>query len=256
MRRFFLPTDEILKDNPTIIGSEAHHVIHVLRYRPGDRIGVLDGAGNEGEAIISHISSDTAELSMVCRHESSTESPIRIIVAQALLKESKMDTILRQVIELGSAIWMPFLSDRSVPVLQGRQLVKRKERWDSIAREALKQCRRTILPEILAPLSFDQMMAACHKDCDLKIVFWENETRPCPFDMPLKAGSTIAIVFGPEGGFSPSEIENLKDNGFITASLGPRILRAETACVVGCALVQYMFGDMGQIIVDKKSKID
>ncbi len=256
MRRFFLPGHDIIKDHPTMTGAEAHHAIHVLRCRPGDKIGVLDGAGNEAEAVINRILPDSLQLSVTARLKSNTESSLRIVVAQALLKESKMDAIFRQVIELGAAVWMPFVSDRSVPVLGTRQLIQRKERWESIARESLKQCQRNRLPEIVSPLPFSEMMSACHQTCDHKIVFWEKETNPCSADMAMKSGNTIAVVFGPEGGFSPKEIENMQLNGFITASLGPRILRAETACVVGCALIQYFFGDMGQNVVDNKTKID
>ncbi len=245
MHRFFLSSDEIGREFPVITGSEAHHLTRVLRCRVGDEIIVLDGVGKEGRAVITRILSDAVHLRVLERFSSGTESPIRMFVAQALLKESKMDEILPRITELGAVAWIPFFSERSVPVPKEKRLENRKKRWEAIARESLKQCRRTVLPEIHAPVSFEGMISAS-LECGQKIVCYENESLPLVSDNRCgQENKSVFVAFGPEGGFSPSEIRRLTENGFRTVSLGPRILRAQTACVAGCALIQYVYGDMG-----------
>ena len=169
------------------------------------------------------------------------------MVAQAFLKEKKMDDLVRKLCELGVAKWIPFFSQRSIARPDASRLAGRTRRWYRIATEALKQCRRADLPEIAGALSFEEVLDFS-KTCDLNIVFWENESTPLHRGIKSNEKNsirTILLMLGPEGGFTREEIEMAERSGFVVAGLGPRILRAETATLAACAIVQYLFGDMG-----------
>ena len=247
MRHFFTDPSLTLNSLVTIRKSDAHHIKNVLRLKPGDRIKLLDGAGFEYEAVIRIMSAAKVDVEILSRDRAALQSGAQIIVAQAFLKEKKMDDLVRKLCELGVAKWIPFFSQRSIPRPDASRLAGRRRRWHRIAAEALKQCRRVDLPEIAAALSFDEVLDYS-KTCDLKIVFWENEPTPLPRSIELNEKNSfkkILLMLGPEGGFTRAEIELAQRSGFVVAGLGPRILRAETATLAAVTLAQYIFGDMG-----------
>jgi 16S rRNA (uracil1498-N3)-methyltransferase len=252
MRYFFIDSLEPEDAVFSITGPDARHIRTVLRLKPGDKIGLFDGKGFECEAEIVDFSPGKVTASLIRRFPSTAESPIQITVAQGFLKERKMDGLVRQLSEIGIAKWMPFIAERSVPVPDKKQLATRVKRWEKIAREAVKQCRRGRIMKIGDTASFSQVLNLAG-DCDLKIAFWENESRPLQSIPPQSSVQTVFTLIGPEGGFTRREIEIAKDHGFITAGLGPRILRAETAAVAASVLLQYLFGDMSQKYLDKKT---
>ena len=246
MRYFFIEQSEVNNQTPVISGSDAKHVKNVLRLKPGDKIGLFDGNGFEYEARIVTLLPDSIKVSILSRSPSLAESPVQITVAQALLKDRKMDGLIRQLTELGISKWVPFIAKRSVPRPDTRQLAARMERWNKIAREALKQSRRGHVTETCEILSFENVLK--YGDMfDLKITFWEKESRSVKsvFSQSGTCVKTILVMIGPEGGFTQKEIEDARACGFIIAGLGPRILRSETATIAACSLLQYLFGDMG-----------
>ncbi len=231
----------------SITGSDAAHIKKVLRMKSGDRIGLFDGRGFEYEARIENLLAGSVEVSIIKRFLSASESPVQIIVAQALLKDKKMDILARQLTEIGAARLIPFTSIRSVPRPDKKRLSARRKRWEKIAIEALKQCRRGYVTKIGETITFNDIIKI-NDECDLKIVFWENESKPVSDAVQQvhdRHYRKILAVLGSEGGFSEKEIEDARACGFVTASLGPRILRAETAAVAACTILQYLFGDMG-----------
>jgi len=247
MRYFFIEKSERENSILSITGTDARHIKTVLRMKPGDKIGLFDGKGFEYVAKIIDLSPGRVQASIIRRFPSTAESPLKIIIAQALLKEKKMDGLVRQLSELGIVKWIPFIAERSVPRPDKKQLLARTKRWEKIAKEALKQCRRGCIMEIGKTVSFEEMLNL-GQFCDLKVVFWEDELKPVHANL-LESNERIITVFaliGPEGGFTRKEIEKAGELGFITVGLGPRILRAETATVTACVLLQYLFGDMSQ----------
>ncbi len=248
MRLFFIEESELSAPNPAVRGVDARHIINVLRLKPGDRIGLFDGTGKQYEAVISAITSARVDVSITGSFNPGVESPLELVVAQSFLKEGKMDDLVRKLTELGISRWIPFISERSVPRPDENRILARTKRWEKIAKEAAKQCKRVKITGIGKAVSFEDVIAL-EKDFDLKIVFWENEKNlldpknPAPGHADLKK---ILVMFGPEGGFAVSEIEKAKESGFITAGIGPRILKAETATICACALMQFLFGDMGK----------
>ncbi|RLC23499.1 MAG: 16S rRNA (uracil(1498)-N(3))-methyltransferase [Deltaproteobacteria bacterium] len=247
MRRFFIEQSKITSTKIFITGSDAAHIKKVLRMKSGDRIGLFDGRGFEYEAKIENLLAGSVEVSIIKRFLSASESPVQIIVAQSLLKDKKMDILARQLTEIGVARLIAFTSIRSVPRPDKKRLLARRKRWEKIAIESLKQCGRGYVTEIGETITFNDIIKM-DNECDLKIVFWENESKPISDAVQqVHVGHyrKILAVLGPEGGFSEKEIEDARDCGFVTASLGPRILRAETAAVAACTILQYLFGDMG-----------
>ena len=239
----------------TIKGSEAHHIKNVLRLKPGDPLKLFDGAGFEYEAAIINMSAKKIDVEVLRKLKAVVNTGPQIVVAQAYLKQKKMDDLVRKLCELGVARWMPFFSQRSIPRPDKRRLAVRSQRWKRIATEALKQCRRIETLQITEALSFEDVLDFGNS-CDLKIVFWENESNPLCGDTASKRKhpvEKILLMLGPEGGFSDQEIKLMSDSGFVVAGLGPRILRAETATLAACTLVQYLYGDMGQKNLDKGS---
>ncbi len=253
MRRFHVGAGKIDAAGPggkvLLSSTDANHVRNVLRLRPGDPVRLFDGSGVEYDARISVISADGGVQATVAGSVvPGTESPAEITIAQGFLKEKKMDTLIRQLTELGICRWIPFFAERSVARPDARRLRARKERWEKIAAESLKQCRRSRIPEIGETLSYHEMIAASTA-ADLRIVFWEKSTAEDPNLFSLSGAgpfSTVFAVLGPEGGLSEAEIDAARAAGFVTAALGPRILRAETAAVAACALLQYFLGDLGK----------
>lgn len=244
MRYFFIEQTK----TPTlfITGSDARHIKTVLRLKPGDKIGLFDGKGFEYEANIEAFFSGKVEVSVIRKFPSTTESPVQITIAQAFLKERKMDGLVRQLTELGITKWIPFVAQRSVSRPDRKQLQLRTTRWNKIAKEALKQCKRSRMLEICSTVSFDEVVTI-GQVYELKIAFWENESKAIHTIFPKhdRKVNNIFAMLGPEGGLTEQEIEAARAKGFVTAALGPRILRAETATAAACALLQYSFGDMG-----------
>jgi len=248
MRYFFIKQSDIAGSKAVVKGSDAHHIKNVLRLKPGDKIGLFDGTGFNYETRIVTLFPKKVEVSVIRSFPSATESIVDITVAQALLKDRKMDLLVRQLTELGITRWIPFIAKRSVPRPDKKRLFTRTERWKKIAKEAVKQCKRSCPLKIGATISFEEVLNL-GKDSDLKIVFWEEESMPVSNELSVsnvKPAGKIFVLLGPEGGFTLKEVENAKASGYITAALGPRILRAETATVAACTLLQYLFGDMGK----------
>ena len=256
MRRFFIHPKAFIQETGFISGPDAKHIIKVLRLTEGDRLFLFDGNGFDYEAEIARVSSEKVEVNILKKFPSKTEPVVHITVAQALLKDRKMDDIIRQVTELGIFRWIPFPAHRSVSRLDRQRLSSRMERWERIAKESLKQCGRSNTPLILPADSYEEMLSLS-EDFDIRFIFWENETATFP-DLKVLSDKPVSSIFmgiGPEGGFTEEEIEKATACGFKTVSLGPRILKSDTATVAACSLIQYLYGDMGQKSLDKKSGV-
>lgn len=247
MRYFYIEPDALRKAPIALKGSQLRHIKNVLRLKPGSRICLVDGQGFEHEAVIRRFLTDRVELEITENRPGKKESPVNISVAQALLKEKKMDRLLRHLCELGISCWTPFTCKRSIIMPGKKRLSNRLQRWQKIIQESMKQCQRAMMPQIFETKPFEDLLDFS-RNYDLKIIFFENENTSLNALMPT-AGQpppeNILLTLGPEGGFTDGEIDMARAAGFRVAGLGPRILRAETACIAACALAQYLFGDMG-----------
>jgi 16S rRNA (uracil1498-N3)-methyltransferase len=248
MRYFFVDTPMLTGESVIIEGPDVRHIRNVLRLNRGDRIGLLDGRGNSFTARIESIMPDSITVEILHCRRTINEPTVKIIIAQAFLKDRKMDGLVRQMTEMGTAVWVPFCAERSVSRPDNRRLRSRLERWGKISHEALKQCRREHAMDIEPAENFDDVVRRA-QSCDLRILFWEDERRLLAGREVVADGTRVNQVFailGPEGGFSPAEVDAASANGFVTAGLGPRTLRSETAAVAAAALLQYLYGDLGK----------
>jgi len=245
LRRFYMPPDMVRHRHPEISGSEANHICRVLRLSANDAVELFDGTGNGFRATIVSATPQRVQFRIESPVELRSESPVHITLAQGMLKDRKMDGLIRQLTELGIHRWMPFYAARSVPGSGKRGWQNRLNRWEKIALEAVKQCRRGRIPTIMPTDTLKDVIIHT-ADTDLKIIFWEKTPQAFAAPMPMPEGSIdIVIVVGPEGGFNGDEIGLAEARGFLSAGLGPRILRAETAALAAFTLVQYCYGDMG-----------
>jgi len=254
MRHFYIDPSVVTRRLAFIEGDEAHHIKNVLRLKPGDHIKLLDGTGVEYTAEVKNIEADKVEVAFRNTLRPETGPKVRTTVAQAFLKDKKMDDLVRSLSELGIDGWIPFFSQRSIARPDKKRLASRIQRWKRIAASALKQCRRKSMLEISDTLSYEEVLKL-GQSFDLKIVFWEHETMPLNRNIWTATGAvpgSVMVILGPEGGFTDQEIETARQAGFVTAGLGPRILRAETATLAASTLVQYIFGDTGPDASDSK----
>ena len=249
MHRFYITPENISGNTAVIHNPEAGHLRRVLRLTIGDTVELADGRGAVWESAITGMDAQAVTLCLGSRTDAAGESPVAITVAQGMLKDKKMDMLIRHLTELGITRWIPFFAHRSVPRPRGAKLAARVERWHRIAREAMKQCKRSRLPQILEPMSFTELLA-CSGRYDTCIAFWEEARIPFGTMQAPPSGPprNIILLIGPEGGFPKREIQAAEAAGFSAFSLGSRILRAETATLTATALVQHRFGDLGQKI--------
>lgn len=245
MRRFFLDREKILSDRPTLTGPAVKHLRTVLRLKPGDEIFLFDGEGAEYRAEIAASTSKTITLSVLEQFPSISESPVEITIGQGLLKARKMDRVVRQVTELGVYALIPVLAERSVPRPRPERWADKEKRWATISRESLKQCGRSQIPH-LQPLTSFRDTVGMSQAHDLRIIFHEGSTGPGPTPHLKNTGAvhSVLALIGPEGGFTQDEVNMARKSAFIVFSLGPRTLKADTAVVAACALLQYTLGDL------------
>ncbi|MFP4040119.1 MAG: 16S rRNA (uracil(1498)-N(3))-methyltransferase [Desulfosudaceae bacterium] len=251
--RKFLITEPVVDIGAVyrINASDSRHIKDVLRLKPGAPIRLFNEAGQQFEATIESVSAEGVEVIITEAFAGRNESRARVTVAQAFLKNKKMDSLVRQLTELGINAWVPVVTEHAVVKPDPRRLPARISRWQTIAREAVKQCERDVIPAIQPPVSLEEALADSQQH-DLKIIFTARGGRPLSeiaADAPEYP--SLIILLGPEGGFSPREIELAESHGFAPAIMGPRVLKADTATVAACALVQIIYGDMG----DKGEKI-
>jgi len=249
MRRFFVEHLPSQGERLVIRGSEARHISKVLRMGQGDRLILMDRKGTRFQAVIA--SAGEKEVSVILEKalRQPPASPVEIILCQALLKMQGMDYVIQKASELGADSILPFSSERTV-VGPGKDHGANKLRhWQEIARNAAKQADRARPADVGPLFTFGDLMARWKNDAGLKIILWEGEeTRDLKTLLRSSgpAGRVVGVI-GPEGGFSPQEIKIALEAGFLSASLGYRVLRSETAAVTLVAIIQYEWGDLRRL---------
>jgi 16S rRNA (uracil1498-N3)-methyltransferase len=266
-RRFYSPPEDIIDSTITLSNDETHHLTHVLRLTPGDQALVFDGCDREYKCIFRSIIDNRAHLEITEALSDMVECPRQLTLAQALAKGEKFDLIIQKATELGVSRIVPLMT-RYADVKLEEQLVERRlERWRRISLEALKQCGRRRLVDIARPLTLSQFLeSVAHLNVAHAASLRSQETgetarKPAACATLLlfserggvaitkalegipNSNSIVAFV-GPEGGWSSDELELLERHSAKPVSLGPRILRTETAAVVAITLIQHLTGDL------------
>jgi 16S rRNA (uracil1498-N3)-methyltransferase len=242
MHRFFIPKESFIQDGVIICGEALHQIGYVLRLKPGDRIIVLDNSGWEFEVEIERITKEEAAGKIVRKQIGQGEPAVKITLYQALLKSDKFELALQKGVELGVTAFVPFISERCVTK---KPADGKLERWQKIVREAAEQSKRSILPVLYPVVSFDD---ACHSVKPPSLLLWEEEKnaslKQILQNQPFKNAKALNLFIGPEGGFPVEETEKAKKHGMAIASLGWRILRAETAGLAAISAILYENGEM------------
>lgn len=248
MYKFFVQKQRINNDVAIIEGEDVKHIYKVLRLSVGEKISINDCEGIEYLGEITDITKSKVEVKLIDKLLLNNESSINIYLFQGLPKSSKMDLIVQKNTELGIKEITPIITERVVVKSELGEF-KKVDRWNRIALEACKQSKRSLIPKINTPIEFKELLTQL-KLMDLIVVPYENEEKFGLKNISFKNRKAIknaAIIIGPEGGFESSEIYALKDLGAYIITLGPRILRTETAGFVCLAQIMYELGDMGGI---------
>ena len=221
----------------TLSEDAAHHAVHVLRLREGDEVTLFNGRGGEFAARIASMQRLRISVDLLQHRAIERESPLRITLVQGVSAGERMDSTVRKAVELGVAEVQPVLAARSVARPKGDRAENRRSHWQKIVISACEQCGRNRVPEVRALVSLDDYRPGS----GTKILLSPASQRP--LSKLTGAESQIILAAGPEAGFTEEEEARLVETGFVPASLGPRILRTETAAVAALAALNALRGD-------------
>jgi len=248
MRRFFV--EEIPSQGGTLVirNSEARHIIRVLRMKVGDRLILMDRNGTRFQSRIESVRSHEVTVFLEEALPSPPESPVEIVLCQALLKARAMDLVIQKASELGVHKVLPFASERTVVQADHDKPSARIRHWREIAVNASKQSNRARPPHVALPCSLSALIEQWKDKSALKVILWEDEKSRDLKSLLRGAAplTTIVGITGPEGGFDAEEVDMVRQGGFSPVSLGDRILRAETAAITLLAILQYEWGDLSR----------
>lgn len=245
MHRFFVPPQGFSENTVTIEGPDVNHIRTVLRMKPGDRIAVIDQQGFQYEAVLGEVERNHVRGEIFSKTPLQTESPVKIHMGQALIKGSGFDLLVRKATELGVHSIAALKTERCVARLAKESERSKTQRWQRITEEGAKQCGRSRVPDVHPTVLSLEEFARQNAECDLKLIFWEEEreTRLQEVAAPDSVAS-IAFIAGPEGGLAKEEIAGLRQQGFQTVTLGPRLLKADSVSLVILSLLQHRWGDL------------
>lgn len=256
MQRYFV-TPEQLQDNRVVLtGDDAHHVVRVMRMEAGDSIIVSDGKSRVAEAVIRTLSPGNVEADISEWLPVTSEPLWSVTVAQSLPKGDKMEMVIQKGTEIGAVSFVPFQSQRMIVQYDAKKEAKRLERWGKIAKEAAEQAHRSRIPAIEEVATWKELLALI-KAFDLALFCYEKEGGGLGLRDAISAQRTrhgwgseernILLIVGSEGGFTEREAEEAEEAGAVIIGLGKRILRTETAAMVGLACLMYESGEMGGV---------
>lgn len=240
--RFFL--DRVEGGLVRLGKEDSHHLLRVMRAQPGEPFAVLAG-GMQYECRLTGADEGLAVGEVVSSKPAAGEPPVRIALFQGLAKGEKMETVVQHGTEIGVCEFVPVATSRAVVKLDARKAAERVDRWQRIAREASEQSRRGAVPHVSPVASWKEAVARCGS-FDLALVPWEEGGEPLKQVLAsAPEARSVAVFIGPEGGLSPEEVELARRHGARAVTLGPRILRTETAGLAAAAAILYALGDLG-----------
>lgn len=246
MQRYIIKESlEHFEDSPVHLGEEHyHHMKNVMRFKPGTHVYVTDPSGRSCVANVIAFHEQTVEIEWVAEDNRTSEMPVQVTIACGLSKGDKLELIIQKSTELGVHSIIPFPSQHSIVKWDAAKMKKKITRYERIAQEAAEQSHRHHVPVIEEAMPIADLIAI-GKNYDHKLVAYEENAKEGEFGVfastlaKLQPNDKILIVFGPEGGLDPNEIVELTSAGFLTCSLGPRILRAETAPLYALSAISY-----------------
>ena len=247
MHRFFVPPECIDGDEAVVTGAAARQLATVLRAAPGDQIALLDDTGVEYFVTLSRVGPKEVAGAVTGRAVDAGGPSAPITLYQALLKADRFEQVLQKCTELGVARFVPVVTERCVPRVGERWAANRYPRWRRIVTEAAEQSGRRRIPALEAAVGLAE---ACGAAEGVRLIPWEGERATGIRAALSEAGHEamvggVSVFVGPEGGLTAAEIEDAASRGVVSVSLGPRVLRSETAAMAAVAAVQYELGELG-----------
>ena len=238
MHRFFVAPQAINGDQAIITGEDVQHISRVLRLGPGSEVTLCDGAKQEYAARIVSVEPNQVVFNVISASLSQREPRCAVTLYQGMPKAGKLETIIQKCVELGVSRIVPVDAGRSVAKPEEKDFLKKLPRYQRVAYEAAKQSRRGVIPEVMG---LTRLQNVDFSQYDLILLAYEDENKTTLKETLRKHGgaSNIALIVGPEGGFASEEVEMLSGVGAISVSLGPRILRTETAGMAMLAMTLY-----------------
>jgi len=243
LNRLFISTEIQPGQELNLDEDQAHYIGRVLRMRAGDQLTVFNGQGGEFSATAQSIRKNTAVLLIGARSDSNTESPLKVHLVQCISRGERMDFIMQKATELGVKRISPVVSEYGVIKLDTKRAAKRRDHWQSVTESACEQSGRTRPPLIDPPMDLNTWFGSRTKETDTDLLLRPGAATSLAA-MPTP-GTKVCLLIGPEGGFSDSEYDDAELAGFNAVSLGPRILRTETAAIAAITIVQSRWGDLG-----------
>lgn len=244
MPRFFVPDGAFdpATNTVTVMGEDARHIARSLRMAVGDTVTVCSYEGQAFFCRLSHIRDDAVTAEIVAPCPKTGESPVSIRLFMAYPKGDKLETVIQKAVELGASRITPFESEHCIKRPQKDKLDARLSRWNRIATEAAKQCGRSLLPTVDAPLTFGEMLREARQSA-LPLFCYEADGTVSLKEVLCTRGEvgSIAVIIGSEGGFSPKEAASAIAAGCVPVNLGPRILRCETAPAYALSALSYFY---------------
>jgi 16S rRNA (uracil1498-N3)-methyltransferase len=250
VQRYFVEPSAWQDNRITIKGDDVHHIVRVMRGQPGDELIVSDGVARVAQVELVETTKDTVVAHVLEDLPMAAEPHVQVFVAQALPKADKMELVVQKGTELGAAGFMPFESARTIVQYDAKKQAKVTERWAKIAKEAAEQAHRDKLPTVESPQSWKQLLARIPRYTATFICYEKQMAgglRDTLEQLMQSAANDISVmlIVGPEGGFTPQEIEQAVAAGANAITLGKRILRTETAALAALSAMMYAFGEMG-----------
>ena len=238
MPKFFIDPAEADESRILLQGDNAVHISKTLRMRPGEELTVCDGANTDYRCRILRVTPGEVETEVLSSSPCPGEPKLVLTLCVALPKSDKLELVVQKAVELGVSRILVFRSGYCVPDPDEKSFSKRLLRLERIAREAAGQSLRGRIPSVEGLCSFEEMLSRT-AGCDMPLFFYEQGGTPLRTLLDSRPYGTAAAVIGPEGGFSPEEHHRAADAGFLTAHLGARILRCETAAITAAAAVMF-----------------
>ena len=228
-----------------IEGKDAYHIAKVLRMTVGTQLQIVSSDHVTALMKIEAVTEGVVFVCLIKKMDISHEPSVKVVLGEGLAKGEKMDFIIQKAVEVGVSVIVPVTMEHCVVKFEEQKAHKKLERWQKIAEEAAKQCKRDIVPSVMPLQTFEEVIRK--NDCDLKIIASESEMQVGlkSFLQSQKAFSSILVIIGPEGGIHPAELQFAEANNVQAITLGKRILRTETAGLVTAAAIFYETGDLG-----------
>jgi 16S rRNA (uracil1498-N3)-methyltransferase len=249
VNRFFVSKDSFRGDKVVLGREQAHQIRDVLRLRPKDQIIVLDNAGWEYKVSLAKVTHEQAVGEILQKRKAPGEPQTQITLYQSLLARDKFEWVLQKCAEVGVSRFVPVITARSL-VRETAIKPEKIARWQRIITEAAEQSHRGRIPDLLPPISFEKILPDL-RDFERCLIAWESAEDRQRFALrqalrsdKQTAPGTVAVLVGPEGGFTEQEIQLAQSAGAVPVGLGPRILRTETAAVIAAAIILYELGQM------------